>query len=130
VGTIYPYQDRLWSLVDLKGDFLQESIRCELYGLEHMMGISTPYSYMGTFESLTCNHSEDANLSSINTCYYGCKLWLIVHPESVQVLNEVLYQHDSGSFNLCCGSSFHHRLMIYNIEFLKKHDIKYSFVVQ
>jgi hypothetical protein len=130
VGTIYPYHDRSWSLVDLKGDLLQESIKCKLHGLEHMMGISTPYSYLGTFGSLTSNHTEDANLSSINTCYYGCKLWLIIHPESVQALNDVLDQHDSKSFNLCGGSSFHHKLMIYNIEFLKKHGIQYSFVIQ
>lgn len=98
---------------------------------EFMDGIQRPYVNIGMLYTWFCMHCEDSDLASVNYLHSGApKYWLCVARSEGQKLKKVFMDLLSSNYKYKCETVYRHKCFIIDENFLSKHQIKYTKLVQ
>lgn len=96
---------------------------------DFMDGIQRPYVNIGMLYTWFCLHCEDSDLASVNYLHSGAaKHWLCVPRSEGSKFKQVIFDLLNTKYD--CETIYRHKCFIVDENFLLKHQIKYTKVVQ
>ena len=107
----------------LKGNRIEEG---------HVPGIHWPYAYEAgpAFGAPFLMHREDLDFYSLNYLYEGEKCWIIIPPDSADLLENKSRESMPDFYSSSCSQVIRHRPTFFPPELLQKWNIPYTAFIQ